>query len=61
MECFGLGMNAKTESRRGVTAVNIVFALENEFDISIPDDDMKTIRSVADVIAGVERLVATKA
>jgi acyl carrier protein len=30
--------------------VNIVFALENEFDINIPDDDVKEIRSIRDIV-----------
>ena len=41
--------------------VNILFALENEFDISIPDEDAKSIRSVRQMIAGVEKLVSAKA
>jgi acyl carrier protein len=39
-------------------AINIVFALENEFNINIPDDDVRGIRSVADVIAGIGRLTS---
>jgi acyl carrier protein len=39
--------------------VNIVFALENEFNINVPDDDVKTIRNVRDMVEGVSRLVAT--
>jgi acyl carrier protein len=37
--------------------VNIVFALENEFNINVPDEDVKTIRSVRDMVEGVSRLV----
>jgi acyl carrier protein len=40
--------------------VNILFALENEFDISIPDDQAKQIRSIREMVEGVERLVAEK-
>jgi acyl carrier protein len=39
-------------------AVNIVFALENEFNINVPDEEMKTIRSVRDIVEGVHKLVA---
>jgi acyl carrier protein len=39
-------------------AVNIVFALENEFGINVPDEQMKTIRSVRDIVEGVQKLVA---
>lgn len=41
-------------------AVEILFALENEFDISIPDDEVRTVRSVRDMCTGVEKLVAAK-
>ena len=39
-------------------AVNIVFALENEFGINVPDEEMKNIRSVRDIVEGVRKLVA---
>lgn len=38
--------------------VNILFAVENEFDINVPDDAAKSIRSVGDMAAGVEKLIA---
>ena len=37
--------------------VNIVFALENEFDINVPDEKVKSIRSVRDMVEGVRTLV----
>src|SRR5436190_2335228 len=37
--------------------VNIIFALENEFDINVPDEEVKNIRSVRDMVEGVRRLV----
>ena len=42
-------------------AVEILFALENEFDISIPDDEVRTVRTIRQMAEGVERLVAAKA
>lgn len=39
--------------------VNIVFALENEFNINVPDEEVKNIRSVRDMVEGVRRLVAS--
>jgi acyl carrier protein len=42
-------------------AVEILFALENEFDISIPDEEVRTVRNVRDMCSGVEKLVAAKA
>ena len=41
--------------------VNILFALENEFDIQIPDEAAKQIRSVRQTVEGVENLLAQKA
>lgn len=41
--------------------VNILFALENEFDIQIPDEAAKQIRSVRQTVEGVEKLLAEKA
>jgi acyl carrier protein len=42
-------------------AVEILFALENEFDINIPDEEVKNVRNVRQMVEGVERLVAAKA
>jgi acyl carrier protein len=41
-------------------AVEILFALENEFDVSIPDDEVKTVRNVRQMCEGVDKLVAAK-
>ena len=41
-------------------AVEILFALENELDITIPDDDARAVHSIRDMCAGVEKLVAAK-
>ncbi|MBC8165200.1 MAG: acyl carrier protein [Bryobacteraceae bacterium] len=37
--------------------IQIVFAIENEFNINVPDDAAKSIRSVRDMVEGVEKLV----
>lgn len=42
-------------------AVEILFALENEFDISIPDDEVREVRNIRQMCEGVDRLVAAKA
>lgn len=42
-------------------AVNIVFSLESEFNINIPDEDVKAIRGIPDMIAGVRKLVEVPA
>lgn len=41
-------------------AVEILFALENEFDINIPDEDVRSVRDVRGMCEGVERLVLAK-
>ena len=38
-------------------AINIIFALENEFNISIPDDAAKEIKTVRDLANGIENLI----
>jgi acyl carrier protein len=41
--------------------INILFALETEFQIDIPDDAAAKIRSVREMVEGVEHLIAAKA
>jgi acyl carrier protein len=38
--------------------IQIAFAIENEFNINVPDEAIKTIRGVRDLAEGVEKLVA---
>lgn len=40
--------------------MNILFAVENEFDISIPDDQAVKIKSVREMVDGIERMIAAK-
>ncbi len=40
--------------------INIVFELEKEFNIEIPDDGVQNLRSVRDTVEGVRKLVAAK-
>jgi acyl carrier protein len=40
--------------------INILFALESAFDINIPDDAAKEIRTVREMVEGVRQLVAAK-
>jgi acyl carrier protein len=42
-------------------AVEILFAMENEFDISIPDEEVRSVRNVRQMCEGVEKLLAAKA
>ncbi len=41
-------------------AVNILFELEGAFDINIPDDKARQIKSVREMVDGVRTLVAEK-
>jgi len=41
-------------------AVEILFALENEFDIGIPDDDVRSVRSIRQMCEGVEKLLLAR-
>jgi acyl carrier protein len=41
--------------------INILFALEEEFNIEIPDDAAEKIRSVSEMVDGLEKLIAGKA
>jgi acyl carrier protein len=39
-------------------AINIIFALENEFNINIPDDAAKDVSTVRDLTDGIAQLIA---
>ena len=41
--------------------INILFALEEEFKIDVPDDAAAKIRSVGEMVDGLEKLIAGKA
>ena len=41
--------------------INILFALEGEFDLDIPDDAARSIRTVWEMVEGIEKLLAAKA
>jgi acyl carrier protein len=41
--------------------INILFALEQEFKIDIPDDAAQKIHSVGEMVDGLEKLIAGKA
>jgi acyl carrier protein len=40
--------------------VNLLFALENEFNITIPDEAAKSIRTVREMAEGIEKLLEEK-
>jgi acyl carrier protein len=41
-------------------AMNVVFQLEEEFDIDIPDERVREIRTVRHIVEGVESLLKAK-
>ena len=41
--------------------INLSFEVEERFHITIPDNALESLRSVSDVIAGVQRLQAERA
>jgi acyl carrier protein len=41
--------------------INILFALEGEFDVDIPDDAARGIRTIREMVEGIEKLLAAKA
>lgn len=40
--------------------INIVFAIETEFDVDIPDESIKQIGTVREMVEGIEKLLAMK-
>ena len=40
--------------------LNILFAIEEEFGLNVPDDAAMEFKSVPEVVAGIERLLADK-
>ncbi|HXW62568.1 MAG TPA: acyl carrier protein [Candidatus Acidoferrales bacterium] len=38
---------------------SLLFELENAFKISIPDDDVRSIKTVNDIVEGVKKLLAS--
>jgi acyl carrier protein len=40
--------------------LNLIFELEEEFDIVVPDDKVQSMKSVEEVVAGIESLLAAK-
>ena len=41
--------------------LNLLFALESDFNISIPDEEAKSIRTVREMVEGVRKLAAAGA
>lgn len=55
-----LGMDTTFEELEidSLDKINISFDVEEMFSIQIPDDSLNTLKTVGDVVRGVERLVS---
>ena len=60
VESVGLDKTFQELNIDSLDGMNIVFAIEEEFGIEIPDDAAASLRSVRDVVDGIEELVAQK-
>jgi len=40
--------------------LNLIFELEEEFDLMVPDDKVKSMKSVAEAVEGIESLLDAK-
>ncbi len=60
-EAIGRGATFEQLKFDSLDGINILFALENEFDINIPDDAAKQITSIPEMVAGIEKLLVEKA
>ena len=55
--------NESTFAELGIDSldgVNLLIEIEDEFDISIEDDQARSIRSVPEMVDGIQRLLAAK-
>jgi acyl carrier protein len=43
-----------------LAGINILFAVEQEFNITVPDDEAQKVRTVRELIQGVQKLVEAK-
>ena len=53
-----LGTNLQDLGIDSLDVFTLLFELENAFKISIPDDDVRSIRSVNDIVEGVRKILA---
>ena len=43
-----------------LAGINILFAVEQEFNITVPDDEAQKVRTVRELMEGVQKLVEAK-
>lgn len=57
-EKIALDTNLQELGIDSLDVFTFLFELENTFKISIPDDDVRSIRSVNDVVDGIKKILA---
>lgn len=60
MESISLDSTFEELKIDSLDGINIVFALENEFGINIPDEGVQNLHSVRETVDGVKKLLAEK-
>ncbi|MGD0957533.1 MAG: acyl carrier protein [Candidatus Acidiferrales bacterium] len=57
-EKIKLDTNLREMGIDSLDVFTLLFELENAFKISIPDDDVRSIKTVNDIVEGVKKLIA---
>ncbi len=57
-ESITLETNLQEMGIDSLDVFSLLFELENAFKISIPDDDVRSIKTVNDIVEGVKKLLA---
>jgi acyl carrier protein len=57
-ESINLGTSLQEMGIDSLDVFTLLFELENAFKISIPDDDVRSIKTVNDVVDGIKKLLA---
>jgi len=57
-ESITLETNLQQMGIDSLDVFSLLFELENAFKISIPDDDVRSIKTVNDIVEGVKKLLA---
>jgi len=59
-ESITLETNLQEMGIDSLDVFSLLFELENAFQISIPDDDVRSIKTVNDIVEGVKKLLAAR-
>ena len=58
VESIQLETNLQEMGIDSLDVFTLLFELENAFKISIPDDDVRSLRTVNDVVEGIKKIIA---